>query len=81
MGPFLHGLCTYGFAGRAVLSSLCNNEPERLLSMTGRFADLVWMNDVITTKIWTLGDGEAVFRSETDRGTAVLTHAHIRYQP
>lgn len=79
-GPFLHGLCTYGFAGRAVLAALCDNEPERLLSMTGRFADLVWMGDVITTKIWVLGDGEAVFRAETNGGTPVLTHAHVRYR-
>lgn len=80
-GPFLHGLCTYGFAGRAVLTGLCNNEPERLLSMTGRFAGLVWMNDRIITKIWELGDGEAVFQAETQDGTQVLTHAHARYTP
>ncbi|MGI9594921.1 MAG: MaoC/PaaZ C-terminal domain-containing protein, partial [Acidimicrobiales bacterium] len=80
-GPFLHGLCTYGFAGRAVLRALCGNEPGRLLSMTGRFADLVWMNDRIITKIWVLDDGEAVFRAETEGGTEVLTHAHVRYQP
>jgi acyl dehydratase len=78
-GPFLHGLCTYGFAGRAVLSALCDNEPERLQSMTGRFAGLVWMNDRIITKIWELGDGEAVFQAETQNGAQVLTHAHARY--
>ncbi len=79
-GPFLHGLCTYGFAGRAILRALCDGKPERLLSLTGRFADLVWMNDVIITKIWTLGDGEAVFRAETGSGAEVLTHAHVRYE-
>jgi acyl dehydratase len=78
-GPFLHGLCTYGFAGRAVLSSLCGNEPQRLKTMTGRFADLVWMNDHIITKIWEVGDGEAIFRSETQNGAVVLSHAHATY--
>ncbi|MCP5028921.1 MAG: 3-alpha,7-alpha,12-alpha-trihydroxy-5-beta-cholest-24-enoyl-CoA hydratase [Actinomycetia bacterium] len=78
-GPFLHGLCTYGFAGRAVLRALCANEPERLRSMTGRFADLVWMNDHIITKIWETGDGEAVFRAETQTGAVVLSHAHVSY--
>lgn len=78
-GPFLHGLCTYGFAGRAVLRALCDNEPERLRSITGRFADLVWMNDEIITKIWTVGDGEAVFQAETQTGAVVLSHAHVTY--
>jgi acyl dehydratase len=78
-GPFLHGLCTYGFAGRAVLRTLCDNEPEQLRSMTGRFAGLVWMNDHIITKIWDLGDGEAVFRAETQGGDVVLSHAHATY--
>lgn len=79
-GPFLHGLCTYGFTGRAVLRALCENDPERLVSMTGRFADLVWMNDQIITKIWELGDGEAVFRAETQSGNVVLSHAHVSYR-
>ncbi len=79
-GPFLHGLCTYGFAGRAVLRALCDNEPERLLSMTGRFADLVWMNDRIITKIWELGDGNAIFQAETQNGAIVLSNAHVRYR-
>jgi acyl dehydratase len=80
-GPFLHGLCTYGFAGRAVLKAVCGNQPERLRSMTGRFADLVWMNDRVITKIWEIGDGEALFQAETAGGAEVLTHAIVRYAP
>ncbi|MGH1492686.1 MAG: MaoC/PaaZ C-terminal domain-containing protein [Acidimicrobiales bacterium] len=80
-GPFLHGLCTYGFVGRAALRALCGNEPERLISMTGRFADLVWMNDRITTKIWDLGSGQAVLVAETQDGAQVLTHGAVEYRP
>ncbi|MGI9616154.1 MAG: MaoC/PaaZ C-terminal domain-containing protein, partial [Acidimicrobiales bacterium] len=79
-GPFLHGLCTYGFAGRAVLRTLCGNDPERLQSMTGRFADLVWMNDHIITKVWEMDAGEAVFQAETQNGNIVLSHAHVSYR-
>ncbi len=79
-GPFLHGLCTYGFVGRAALQVLCDNEPDRLVSMTGRFADLVWMNDTITTNIWDLGDGRAVLRAETQDGARVLTHGALEYR-
>ena len=27
--PILHGLCTYGFTGRALLHTLCGSEPAR----------------------------------------------------
>ena len=36
-GPILHGLCTYGFAGRLLLHGLCGSDPARFVSMDGRF--------------------------------------------
>lgn len=35
--PILHGLCTFGFVGRAVLGAYCNNEPARMKSFEVRF--------------------------------------------
>jgi acyl dehydratase len=59
--PILHGLCTYGFAGRALLHSLCGGNPSRLRSMEGRFSASVFPGEVLTTRMWQTGDGEAVF--------------------
>ena len=36
--PILHGLCTYGFTGRALLHTLCGSDPARFKSMEGRFS-------------------------------------------
>ena len=36
--PILHGLCTYGFTGRALLHSLCDGDPSRFKGMDGRFS-------------------------------------------
>ena len=36
--PILHGLCTYGFAGRALLRELCDSDPARFGSIDGRFS-------------------------------------------
>ena len=36
--PILHGLCTYGVTGRALLYVLCDSDPARFRSMAGRFA-------------------------------------------
>src|SRR6201995_1635048 len=35
--PILHGLCTYGVTGRALLGALCDNAPARVRSVYGRF--------------------------------------------
>ena len=39
--PILHGLCTYGFTGRALLHTLCGADPARFTSMEGRFSSPV----------------------------------------
>lgn len=60
--PILHGLCTYGFAGRALLHSLCDSDPSRFRSIDARFSSPVFPGEQLTTEIWRTGGGEAVFR-------------------
>jgi acyl dehydratase len=74
-GPFLHGLCTFGFVGRAVLGGLCEGDVSRFGSLRGRFADQVWPGDEITTKQWFDGEGGAILQVSTDRRIDVLTQA------
>lgn len=71
--PFLHGLCTFGVVGRAVLSALCDGQVERFRGLEGRFADQVYPGDTVVTKIWGTGDGEAAIQAETQRGNVVLS--------
>jgi acyl dehydratase len=59
--PILHGLCSYGFTGRALLGSLCGNNPARFHHVEGRFASPVIPGDALTIRMWSLGGGEAVF--------------------
>ncbi|MHB1139583.1 MAG: MaoC/PaaZ C-terminal domain-containing protein [Microthrixaceae bacterium] len=60
--PILHGLCTYGFTGRALLGSLCGADPSRFRSIEGRFSSPVFPGEELTTSIWRLGGGEARFQ-------------------
>lgn len=69
--PILHGLCTYGFAGRALLSALCQGDPSRFGGMEARFAKPVLPGDALVTKMWEDGDG-AIFVTETGEGVTVL---------
>ena len=79
--PFMHGLCSYGFVGRAVLRSLCDGDPERFMSLEGRFAERVEFGDHILTKIWRTGDGEALLRAETQDGKIALSQARATFRP
>lgn len=46
-GPILHGLCTYGFATRAVVDVLCDGDPARLKRFQARFSDVVYPGDAL----------------------------------
>src|SRR4051812_31140006 len=69
--PILHGLCTYGFTGRALLHALCGSDPARFTSIEGRFSKPVFPGDSLTVKMWVDG-GEAVFTTETQNGEIVI---------
>jgi acyl dehydratase len=61
--PILHGLCTYGFTCRGLLRTLCDGDPDRFVSMAGRFTSPVFPGDELTVHVWSTGDGRAVFRT------------------
>ena len=59
--PILHGLCSYGFTGRALLHSLAGGDATAFSHMEARFASPVLPGDALTVSIWRTGAGEAVF--------------------
>jgi len=70
--PILHGLCTYGFTGRALLHTFCGSEPERLRSMRGRFSKPVLPGDALTINMWETGEGEALYQTRNQHGDVVI---------
>lgn len=68
--PILHGLCTYGFTGRALLHALCGDDPARFVSMEGRFSQPVFPGDDLTVSMWVDGDS-AIFQTSTAAGIVV----------
>jgi len=53
--PILHGLCSLGFVGRAVLATYCNNEPAALKSLKVRFASPVIPGETLIVSMWREG--------------------------
>jgi acyl dehydratase len=79
--PILHGLCTYGFAGRALLRSLCDDDPARFASMQGRFSAPVVPGEDLTTQIWLVAEHEARFRTLGGDGRVVLDRGAFVRRP
>ena len=69
--PILHGLCTYGFTGRALLHTLCGGDPSRFRSMKGRFSRPVIPGESLTVSMWTDG-GTVIFRTQNQKLETVL---------
>jgi len=79
--PILHGLCTYGYAGRAVLKAYCNDDPARMKSFEVRFSGVVYPGETITTDMWQIAPGKIVLTARTERGEAVLSGGAAKVTP
>ena len=62
--PILHGLCTYGVSGRALVSELGGGVAANVTSIAARFTSPVFPGETLTTLIWRTEAGKAVFRTE-----------------
>lgn len=77
--PILHGLCTYGFTGRALLHTLCGSDPARFKSMSGRFSRPTFPGDNLSVSMWVDGT-TARFRTATQDGQVVIDMGTCQFE-
>jgi acyl dehydratase len=77
--PILHGLCTFGFTGRALLHGLCDGDPARFKSMEARFSGSVYPGDELTISMWRTGDGEAMYTTTSSAGATAITEGRCTF--
>jgi acyl dehydratase len=53
--PILHGLCTYGTACRAIISTVCKYDPTKITGFDVRFSSPVFPGETIVTEMWVDG--------------------------
>ena len=74
--PILHGLCTFGHVGRAVLEGFGGNDPARLKDFEVRFAGVVYPGETIVTEMWDENAGRIIVQARTrERGDLVINGA------
>ena len=78
--PIMHGLCTHGFACRAVIAHLMPGQPERMTRFKVRFSHTLYPGVPIKTLIWQEGEGRAVFRTiNAETGETVLDQGVVEW--
>eukprot|EP00850_Spirogloea_muscicola_P000547 SM000002S05627 [mRNA] locus=s2:1281840:1284775:- [translate_table: standard] len=70
--PILHGLCTFGFAARAVIHCYCSGEPSLLWRMQGRFLLHVFPGETIVTEMWPQGPSSILFQCKVEERAKVV---------
>lgn len=71
--PILHGLCSYGHVGRAVLEAFCDNDPAKLKALEVRFAGVVFPGETLTTEMWKESDDKIILRTKITDDRIVIT--------
>ena len=72
--PIMHGLCTLGYACRALVNTLNPGEPEKVRRLACRFSKPLYPGKTIRTRIWNTGTGSAYWETENaDTGDKVIS--------
>lgn len=77
--PILHGLCTFGFAGRAVREVAGSN--RKLATMNARFAGPVWPGDSLAIDVESIDDGSVRFSVRGRDDKEVLNGGTATFAP
>lgn len=70
--PILHGLCTYGLVGHAVLRTCCDYDPARLRALDVRFSAPVLPGETVTVDLWRDGDIVSLKATVASRDVKVI---------
>ncbi len=78
--PIMHGLCTYGFACRALMMNLTPDKPEKVRRLACRFLQALYPGEPIKTLVWRTKEGMAVWRTiNANTGDVVIDRGVFEY--
>ncbi len=78
--PIMHGLCTHGFACRALINSLVPGQPEKVRRLDCRFTRPLYPGVPIDILIWKTEEGRAMWRVvHAESGEPVIDNGVFEY--
>jgi acyl dehydratase len=75
--PILHGLCSYGIVGKAVVDHALAGDVGQVGRYQARFSGVVFPGETLVTSMWREGDRIVLTAMTKERGTPVISNAAI----
>jgi len=72
--PILHGLCSFGVAGHAILKTYCDYDAAKLKSLKLRFTSPVYPGETVRTEMWRDGNVISFISKIVGRDQIVLNN-------
>jgi acyl dehydratase len=76
--PILHGLCSFGVSGHALLKTLCGWDASRLQEIGCRFSSPVYPGETLRVEMWQRGAAVQFRTRAVERDVVVLSHGSAR---
>ncbi|KAG0052280.1 hypothetical protein BGZ83_002786 [Gryganskiella cystojenkinii] len=78
--PILHGLCSFGIAGKHIFNTYCNNDPNSFKNIKVRFAKTVNPGETLETSMWREGNKVIFQVRAVERDSIVISNAAVELQ-
>ncbi|KAF9180123.1 hypothetical protein BGZ51_000098 [Haplosporangium sp. Z 767] len=78
--PILHGLCSFGIAGKHIFKTYCNNNPESFKNIKVRFAKTVNPGETLETSMWREGNKVLFQVRAVERDVIIISNAAVELQ-